>query len=132
MENIDINTLTIILAIVFIIVCIAAANLYTQVTKLEELLEHEHVQTKYYSKESLDRFEDISKLRMELVTLNSQKIKLEEELRLAKESMEKSKTSEVVTPEPELQTFVVTEMPKEESVVKPAKSYRRNKSSKKK
>lgn len=55
-------------------------SLLRQVHQLEALIEEKTMSVNYYSKESLDRFEDISKLRMELVSLKIDRDKLQDEV----------------------------------------------------
>ena len=55
-------------------------SLLRQVHQLEALIEEKTMSVNYYSKESLDRFEEISKLRMELVSLRIDRDKLQDEV----------------------------------------------------
>jgi hypothetical protein len=129
MEILDNNTITVLLAILVVILSIIAYDHGQQLTKTEQLLEQEREQTKQYSNESLDRFEQISKLRMELVdlkrTLEETKVKLLEANEALKLSKETAKSKEA---EPVLQAKV-------ETVVEPAKGFmvtKREKSPRKK
>jgi hypothetical protein len=76
MELLDIYTITIIVSIALVVVGIAAVTLYNQNVKLEELLDYESKQCSYYSKESLDRMEQVFQLRRELLDANLQIKKL--------------------------------------------------------
>jgi hypothetical protein len=68
------------LVIVFFTGFVVIIALLRQVHQLEALVEEKTVSVKYYSKESLNRYEEMSKLRMELVTLKLDKGKLQDEV----------------------------------------------------
>lgn len=139
MEIFDTYGVIIIASIAIGLLIFAVISLNSEVKKLEQLLEDQYDLTSHYCKESLDRFEDISKLRMELASLTSQKTKLQDELLEAQKTIKKLKIDDSVKPVSvpvdvviDTPSFVVTEMPKEEPATTPKKSYRRKNSSKKK
>lgn len=68
------------LAVLFLIGFGTIVALVRQVSQLEESLEERTMSVNYYSKESLDRFEQISKLRMDLLGLKAEKAKLQDEV----------------------------------------------------
>ena len=68
------------LAVLFLIGFGSIVALVRQVSQLEESLEERTMSANYYSKESLDRFEQISKLRMDLLGLKAEKAKLQDEV----------------------------------------------------
>lgn len=68
------------LVIVFFTGFVVIIALLRQVHQLEALVEEKTVSVKYYSNESLNRYEEMSKLRMELVTLKLDKGKLQDEV----------------------------------------------------
>lgn len=68
------------LAVLFLIGFGTIVALVRQVSQLEESLEERTMSANYYSKESLDRFEQISKLRMDLLGLKAEKAKLQDEV----------------------------------------------------
>ena len=68
------------LAVLFLIGCGAIIALIKRVNELEGSLEQKTNSASFYSRESLNRFEEISQLRMKLVSLSQEKSKLQEEV----------------------------------------------------
>jgi predicted nuclease with TOPRIM domain len=68
------------LAVLFLIGTGAIIALIRRVKELEDSLEHKTTSASFYSKESLNRFEEISQLRMKLLSLQQDKSKLQEEV----------------------------------------------------
>ena len=73
------------LAVLFLIGFVVIIALLRQVHQLEALVEEKTVSVKYYSRESLNRYDEISKLKMELATLKLDKGKLQDEILAQKE-----------------------------------------------
>lgn len=73
------------LAVLFLIGFVVIIALLRQVHQLEALVEEKTVSVKYYSRESLNRYDEISKLKMELATLKLDKSKLQDEILAQKE-----------------------------------------------
>jgi len=68
------------LALLFLIGCGAIIALIKRVNELEGSLEQKTNSASFYSRESLNRFEEISQLRMKLASLSQEKSKLQEEV----------------------------------------------------
>ena len=76
MEIFDIYTIAVLLTIGLLIAGVAAVTLYRDNQKLEELLDYESKQSRYYSKEALDNMERIFELRQQLLNAQEENKKL--------------------------------------------------------
>jgi hypothetical protein len=69
MESFDVYTVAALLTVCLLVAGVALVSFNNQITRLEELLEREAKETNYYSKESLDRLEEIFALRQQVEEL---------------------------------------------------------------
>lgn len=69
MESFDVYTVAALLTVCLLVAGVALMSFNNQITRLEELLEQEAKEANYYSKESLDRLEEIFALRQQVEEL---------------------------------------------------------------
>lgn len=69
MESFDVYTVTALLTVCLLVAGVALVSFNNQIARLEELLERESNEANYYSKESLDRLEEIFALRQKIEEL---------------------------------------------------------------